>query len=147
MHNEVLFEEVRFVGVVDVHALRRALTMSRNIATGKILTSLPLDLLPRPAGRLLRARLKLLVGARLAAHRRQPVGTEVVAEFASGVGFGDVTVARRNGHISGTFVQSSAKLVRGTYPTTPIEDLSRASVRFGSLYTVWSSWNIDSTYG
>ena len=53
-------------------------------------TSLTLDLLSGPTGRLLCSRRELLVGTSLAAHGRQPLVTEVVAEFAVREGFGDV---------------------------------------------------------
>ena len=55
------------------------------------LTSLPLNLLAGPSCRLLRARREIFVGARLPTHLRQPLVAEVLAYFAVGKGFRDVT--------------------------------------------------------
>ena len=55
-----------------------------------MLTGLPLDLLACPACRLLRPRRKVLVGAGVTSHCREPVLTIVLAVLAVGKGFGDI---------------------------------------------------------
>lgn len=55
-------------------------------------TSLPLDLIPRPARRLDRAVRVVAVHAHLLDHVREPVLAEASREFAVGEGLGEIAV-------------------------------------------------------
>ena len=61
---------------------------------GGDLTSLPLDLLARPSRCLLCAMREVFVGAGVTCHGREPIGAEVMAEFAAREGLGDVSANR-----------------------------------------------------
>jgi hypothetical protein len=124
------------VGIFDAYNMRSVYVSCLLHSLGS--TNLAFDLFAGPSCSIDGSRLEFAVRSRLFDHCHQPFGTVILREFAIGEGFRKIT-----SKISMDLRFMGEK----AYPMTPMDDLNRPSLLFGSSQTVLRRWKICSTYG